>query len=48
MNAIESERNEWKVLFKGQLSEVTEAIKYSYMIYWSGDHGMDLVGQMDH
>ena len=32
-----------KVLFKGPLSEVTEAIKCNYMIYWSGDHGMDLV-----
>ena len=37
----------WKkqveVLFKGPLSEVTEAIKCNYMIYWSEDHGMDLV-----
>ena len=37
----------WKkqveVLFKGPLSEATEAVKCNYMIYWSGDHGMDLV-----
>ena len=37
----------WKkwveVLFKRPLSEATEAIKCNYMIYWSGDHGMDLV-----
>ena len=37
----------WKkqveVLFKGPLSEVTETIKCNYVIYWSGDHGMDLV-----
>ena len=32
-----------KVLFKGPLNEVTEAVKCNYMIYWSGDHGMDLV-----
>ena len=37
----------WKkwveVLFQGPLSEVTHAVKCNYMIYWSGDHGMDLV-----
>ena len=37
----------WKkqveILFNGPLSEVTEAVKYNYVIYWSGDHGMDLV-----
>ena len=32
-----------EVLFKGALNEATEAIKSNYMIYWSGDHGMDLV-----
>ena len=32
-----------EVLFKGPLNEVTEAVKCNYMIYWSGDHGMDLV-----
>ena len=32
-----------KVLFLGPLSEATETIKCNYMIYWSGDHGMDLV-----
>ena len=32
-----------EVLFKGPLSEVSEAVKCNYMIYWSGDHGMDLV-----
>ena len=32
-----------EVLFKGPLSEATEAIKCNYVIYWSGDHGMDLV-----
>ena len=37
----------WKkcleVLFKGLLSELTDAVKCNYIIYWSGDHGMDLV-----
>ena len=37
----------WKkqveVLFNGPLSEATETVKCNYMIYWSGDHGMDLV-----
>ena len=32
-----------EVLFKGPLSEATETVKCNYMIYWSGDHGMDLV-----
>ena len=32
-----------EVLFKGPLSETTETIQCNYMIYWSGDHGMDLV-----
>ena len=32
-----------EVLFLGPLSEVTETVKCNYMIYWSGDHGMDLV-----
>ena len=37
----------WKkqveILFKGPLNEVPEAVKCNYVIYWSGDHGMDLV-----
>ena len=37
----------WKkqveALFKGPLNAVAELIKCNYMIYWSGDHGMDLV-----
>ena len=32
-----------EVLFKGPLNGVTEAVKCNYVIYWSGDHGMDLV-----
>ena len=32
-----------EVLFKEPLNEVTEAVKCNYVIYWSGDHGMDLV-----
>ena len=32
-----------EVLFKGPLNGVTDAVKCNYIIYWSGDHGMDLV-----
>ena len=32
-----------EVLFKGPLNAVLEAIKCNYVVYWSGDHGMDLV-----
>ena len=32
-----------EVLFQGPLNEATETVKCNYMIYWSGDHGMDLV-----
>ena len=37
----------WKkqveVLFKGPLNGVMEGVKCNYVIYWSGDHGMDPV-----
>ena len=37
----------WKkrveVLFQGSLNGVNEAVKCNYVIYWSSDHGMDLV-----
>ena len=32
-----------EVLFKGPLNAVLEGIKCNYVVYWSGDHGMDLV-----
>ena len=32
-----------EVLFQGPLNGVKEAVKCNYVIYWSGDHGMDLV-----
>ena len=32
-----------EIPFKGQLNEVAEAVKCNYVIYWSSDHGMDLV-----
>ena len=43
MNAIESGRKHVEVLFRGPLNGVTEAVKCNYLIYWSSDHGMDLV-----
>ena len=32
-----------EVLFQGPLSGVNEGVKCNYVIYWNGDHGMDLV-----
>ena len=32
-----------EVLFKGPLHSATDSIKCHYVIYWSGDHGMDLI-----
>ena len=43
MNGIESGRKWVEVLFKGPLNVVLEGIKCNYVVYWSGDHGMDLV-----
>ena len=34
------------VLFKGPLNAVAEGVKCNYIIYWSGDHGMELVGPL--
>ena len=36
-------KKQLEVLFKGPLSELTDAVKCNYVIYWSGDHHMDLV-----
>ena len=32
-----------EILFQRPLSGVNEGVKCNYVIYWSGDHGMDLV-----
>ena len=32
-----------EVLFLGSLNGVNEAVTCNYVIYWSGDHAMDLV-----
>ena len=32
-----------EVLFLGPLNGVNKPVKSNYVIYWSGDHGMDLV-----
>ena len=31
-----------EVLFKGPLNGVADGVKCNYIIYWSGDHGMEL------
>ena len=36
-------KKQLQILFKGPLSELTDAVKCNYVIYWSGDQGMDLV-----
>ena len=36
-----------EVLFKGTLNSAVDAIKCNYIIYWSGDHGMDLVDKWE-
>ena len=45
MNTIESGRSEWKYYSRDQLNGVPEAVKCNYVIYWSSDHGMDLVNK---
>ena len=46
-NGLDEHYRKWKkhieVLFKGPLSTAAEAVKCNYVIYWSGDHGMDLI-----
>ena len=46
-SGLDEQYRKWKkqveVLFKGPLNAVMEGVKCNYMIYWSGDHGMDLV-----
>ena len=34
-----------EVLFKGPLNAVAEGVKCNYIIYWNGDHGMELVAK---
>ena len=45
--ALGERYRKWKkcveVLFKGPLNTVGEAVKCNYIIYWSGDQGMELV-----
>ena len=36
-----------EVLFLGPLHSATEVIKCNYVIYWSGDHGMDLIDKWE-
>ena len=46
-SGLDEHYRRWKkqveVLFKGLLSDVNEGVKCNYVIYWSSDHGMDLV-----
>ena len=46
-SGLDERYRKWKkcmeVLFKGPLNVVLEAVKCNYVVYWSGDHRMDLV-----
>ena len=46
---LDEQYRKWKkwveVLFKGPLNGVMEGVKCNYVVYWSGDHGMDHWGQ---
>ena len=50
-NGIDECYRKWKkkveVLFKGPLNSTVDDIKCNYIIYWSGDHGMDLVDKWE-
>ena len=50
-NGLDEHYRKWKkkveVLFKGPLNSAIDAIKCNYIIYWSGDHGMDLVDKWE-
>ena len=36
-----------EILFKGPLNMANDAVKCNYIIYWSGDTGMELVGKWE-
>ena len=36
-----------EVLFRGPLSAAGDQVKCNYIVYWSGDHGMDLVDKWE-
>ena len=50
-NGLDECYRKWKkrveVLFNGPLNSATEAIKCNYVIYWSGDNGMDLIDKWE-
>ena len=46
MNAIENGKRV-EILFKGPLNAVNDGVKCNYIIYWSEDHGMDLVDKWE-
>ena len=51
-NGLDEHYGKWKkkveVLFKGPIvNSAVDYIKCNYIIYWSGDHGMDLVDKWE-
>ena len=43
MEHLRKWRKKMEILFKGPLNMVNDAIKCNYIIYWSGDTGIELV-----
>ena len=50
-SGLDEHHRKWKkkveILFKGPLNTANDQVKYHYIIYWSGDHGMDLVDKWE-
>ena len=50
-NGLDEHYRKWKkkveVLFKGPLNAANDSVKCNYIVYWSGDHGMDLVDKWE-
>ena len=42
-NAVRKWKKKVEILFKGPLNMANDAVKCNYIIYWSGDTGMELV-----
>ena len=50
-SGLDEHYRKWKkkveVLFRGPLSAAGDQVKCNYIVYWSGDHGMDLVDKWE-
>ena len=50
-SGLDEHYRKWKkkveVLFKGPLNTAGDQVKCNYIVYWSGDHRMDLVDKWE-